>query len=154
MHARARYSLDGVLTVTPSRVDLHARGARAAIDRHARRRRALEQILIECAAIDDDGFDAVAGIDDFVAGRRPEARGRQLVEQRAAGEIEFVERVGRKHARAMDGLADARVFFEKDGLKSRSSEACAGIQARGPAADDDHVVHLRGILPAFARQLA
>ena len=41
----------------------------------------------------------------------------------------------------MDGLADARVFLEKGRLKSGSSKAGAGKQARGPAADDDDVVH-------------
>src|SRR5688572_14611181 len=48
------------------RVDLHTCHARAPIDRHASRRRALEQILIELPAIDDDRFDAWAGIHDFV----------------------------------------------------------------------------------------
>ena len=62
MHARARCSLDGVLTVTPARVNLHAGHTRATLDDDTRRGRLLEQILIERPAIDDDGFDAIAGI--------------------------------------------------------------------------------------------
>ena len=102
---------------------------------------AIEQILIERASIDDDGFDAIAGIDDLVPGGRPEARGRQLVQQRSAGQVELVERFRRQHARAVHGLADAGMFLEEGGPKSRGSEAGAGEQARGPSADDDHVVH-------------
>ena len=107
-------------------VDLHARHARATIDDNPRRRRAFEQILIERAAIDDDGFDAIAGIHDFVPGGRPEARRGELVQQRSAGEVELVECIRRQNARAMDGLADARVFLQKGRPKSRGSQAGAG----------------------------
>ena len=122
-------------------IDLHGCHARPSLDDDTSRRCLIEEILIERPAIDDDGFDAIAGIDDLVPGGRPEACRCELVQQRSAGQVELVEGVFRQNARAVHGLADAGVFLEKRCPKSRGSEAGAGEQASGPAADDDHVVH-------------
>ena len=63
------------------RVNLYPRHARAALDDDPRQRRALEEILIERTAIDDDSFDPIAGVHHFVPGGRREPRSRQLVQQ-------------------------------------------------------------------------
>jgi hypothetical protein len=137
----------------PIRMHLDARYTRAPFDIDSSRRSTLQEILIEDAPIDYDGFHAIAAVGDFVPGWREKASRCQLIQERSAWEREFVEGVGRQHAGAMDGFADVGMFFEKGGVEAGSGKAGGGEEARWASADDDHVMHRGHSTPAFARLL-
>ena len=123
------------------RIDVDVRHARAAMHVDPRALRRGEQILIEDAPIDDDGFDTSWCIGDVPPGGRPEARHRQLVESRAPREREFLERAGGDDAGAMHGFTDRPVLLEQGDPETGSRQARRGVEARGTSADDDHILH-------------
>jgi len=85
------------------------------------------QVLIEDPAIDDERFDTARRVGDLPSRRRPEPHSRQLVEHRAARQREFLECFRGEDARAVNRLADGRMFFEQQRPEPGSSQTRAGV---------------------------
>ena len=115
------------------------RGDTSAMQNRTRRRGGGSQLLVEPHAIDDDGFDGRGLVLDRDAGRRVEAHTGQLVEDAARAEAKRVERVPGQHARAVDGFADDRVFFDQPDAVAAFCEAKSGVEACRTATHDDDV---------------
>ena len=101
--------------------------------------RLLRKGLIESNPIDHHGLHCRRGVFDRVAGRRVEPDGGELVENAVSGEAEFLERLARQHAGAVDRLAGALMFLEQRNAEAGLCQPQSSEQSGGPAADNDGI---------------
>src|SRR5207247_5502646 len=99
-------------------------------------------------AIDDHGFGGRRRVLHCFARGREEADRPERIEKRVFRQIEFVEGVGREHARAVDRLAARRMLLEERDGSAAARQLPAGVEACGPSADNDDI--LNGFHPGGA----
>jgi hypothetical protein len=100
-----------------------------------------EKVLIEDAPIDDNGFDSPTGIRDLPAGRRPEQRSFQLVEDGRPGQLEFIKRFSGEDSCAVYGLPDFCVLLQNFHVEPGLCQAPGGMEAGGAPAYDQRIAH-------------
>ncbi len=92
---------------------------------------------------------------DRAAARRDESDALQRIQDCGALEAEFLERIRREDARAMDRCAGRGVFFEDGHAEPARGQEFRGKQAAGACPHDCHVKHeqVRGTRAACAGAL-
>jgi hypothetical protein len=123
------------------RAHVDGRHFRGHVEGRARQSGALVQGPIEQHAIDDERFRRGSGVGDGLARRRVEPDRLQGIQDRLARQLELIVRLRRQNARAVDRFAARVVLLEHGHVEAITGQQQRGVQPRGAAADDDHIVH-------------
>jgi hypothetical protein len=124
-------------------IGLECNDARARADLRAGGERAIGKSAIEDRAIDHRCDRAGGRVVDRDAARRNEPHLGQMIQCGVERKIEAAEAVRRQHARAMDWIADARVFLADYGSDAPAGEPCGHEQAARAAAHNEDVYRLK-----------
>jgi hypothetical protein len=135
-------------------LDDHVLDAASERDHGTGRPRPAEQGIVERESIDRDGLDRAWRERDRLAGRRMEVCGVQLVQDRAARQLQLVEGARREHARAVHRCPGRGVLLEHDHVVSRAREQARGVEPSRAAADNRYVSHVRSSRRSRARARA
>ena len=116
---------------------------RARADLSAGGERAIGKGAIEGRAIDDRCDRRGRRVVDRDAPRRDEPHLGQMIQCGGKRKIEAAEAVRRQHARAMDRIADPRVFLADNGSNAPAGEPCGHEQAARASAHNQDVYRIK-----------